>query len=254
MNELELSDPDIIKIIKNAFSYTDTIRVDAGKDSLTIFGVDDVGSTYTELILNKDAFSKYDIRSKTGVTVSLNGFKKILEIASSEWLTKFRSLIMSFHRSHINFKIKGEVASSEEKLLNIPTGIIEPPPLPNFAKAATCESDVTRDFRLGFTVFKPDKTKSMESIIVSIEIPDEGNYIEFKPSDPTIRASVRLKGETRDSARTATSVSSLDSMSKVVELEAIKKLKISLIDKGSINFFYQFEKGELNYIATSMEF
>lgn len=247
MNKLKLIDTDVIKILNKSLPDLDTIRLEAKKDYLKIFGVDTASVLFLELIINKNAFDRYEIASEKGISISLEEFKRILEIALSGSLTEFQSLSISFMNTYIDVRIEGRYSKFHEKLPHIPTGISEPPPyLPNFNNAPLCESrDAIKDFRLVSTRYNP----SRGSAIVLIEISDVKKCIEFKPSDPVIQSSSSINGDTRGSGKTATSSYVLDNVSKVADLDAIKKLTICLINEGNIKFSYSFNNGELSYIA-----
>lgn len=254
MTTIEISDLDIIKIIVYAFSdIYDTVRVEATKDYFKIFGVDESKTIYAELELNKDAFASYDFSTESYISVDCKEFTKKIGLASSPLLTEFESTTISFQERDLIITIYGRRTTINEKIPNIPTGIKEAPPLPDFSQASKCLTDVTPDIRLAFMLF--GKTKEGEEVspsLIQIKIDESRKNIKFKPIDPISSTVFELKGKTIGEGKTYVSSYSLNHISRVGERKSLNELEISVINEGNIKFSYFFDVGKLTYIVAKM--
>ncbi len=252
MNKLSISDQGIIKIIKNAFPHIfDTIRIEAKKKYFEIFGLDEAHLIFADLFLTKDAFSDFEVTYEEGISISYEDFKKVLEIASAGDLTGFESMLITMYKESVNFKIQGEVATINEDIYVIPTGITEKPSVADFSEAAFCELDILRDLRPGVRLFESSIDTEQ---IVEIIINARENTLEFKSQEPLSHKSFKHKGKTKGSGKTATKIYTLDNVTKVAEMEPIKKLNVWLINNGNIKFSYLLDQGNVDYVVVSTVF
>jgi len=246
LNEVTISDLNLLRIMSRAFDGLDTVRVQLVEEGLRIFGINKASTAYYNMFIQIS--SLFDIERK-GVTVSTNSFSTLLELALSGYLTEFEKLSLSIeNNSHAVFTIAGRHTEMKETLIHVPSGIkAEPPQIKtiDFSKAAICKIKSPKDYRLVYKHF--EAIRSFVSDIEPIEISIVSEGAEFKPFRQAQRLH-RLKGESTGDAESLISLPNIKLTSEVADIGGVKVLEIYVLKEALMKFKYSFDLGFLEYI------
>ncbi len=78
MNEVTISDLNILRIMSRAFDGLDTVRVQLVEKGLRIFGINKASTAYYNMFIQTPSLINIE---KRGVTVSTDSFSSLLELA-----------------------------------------------------------------------------------------------------------------------------------------------------------------------------
>lgn len=247
MNEVTISDLNILRIMSRAFDGLDTVRVQLVEKGLRIFGINKASTAYYNMFIQTP--SVIDIE-KGGVAVSTDSFNSLLKLARSEHLADFEKLSLSIeNNSHAIFTIVGKHTELKETLIHVPSGIKSDPPqikTIDFSKAATCKiKSPPKDYRLVYDHY--EAIGSFVNNIEPIEIAIISDGAEFKPFRQTQRLH-KLKGESVGKAKSLISLPNIKLTSEVADLSGVKTLEIYVLKDALMKFKYTFNSGFLEYI------
>jgi len=234
--------------MSKAFDGLDEVRIQVVAEGVRIFGINKVSTAYYNMFI--PVSSLYGIE-ESGVTVSTKSFSSLLNLALSEYLTKFKKLSLSIsNNSHAFFTITGEYTKIEETLIHVPSGIkTEPPQVRtlDFSKAAVSKVKSPKDYKLVYKHF--DTIQSFVNDVEPIEIAIVSDGVEFKPLRRTQHLH-KLEGKSTGEAKSLISLPNIKLTSEVAELAGINGLEIYVINDASMKFKYRFNSGFLEYVVS----
>jgi len=246
LNEVTISDLNILRIMSQAFDGLDTVRVQLVEKGLRIFGIDKASTAYYNMFIQTPSLTDIE---RGGVTISAASFSSLLELALSGYLTEFEKFSLTIeNNSHAIFTIMGKHTELKETLIHVPSGIRTDPPqikTIDFSKAATCKIKSPKDYRLVYKHF--EAIRSFVNNIEPIEIAVVSEGAEFKPFRQIQRLH-KLKGKSVGEAESLISLPNIKLTSEVADISGVKLLEIHVLKEALMKFKYTFDSGFLEYI------
>jgi len=246
MTNIEISNADTLKILYHAFPQDfETITIIAKENSFTIIGTDEIRNIAVKLQLETSKLTKYSFDSPVTFPVVTKDFDAFLKHSTSNYIPGKETIPikLNFQDDKMELSVISQNILSLRKIFSPDTrGIESLPPLPPFENEPSCNITNVSLLKLCSSVFEEVK----DQIILKID----SEKVTFS-SPSTNQTSFKINGEGHGTTSAALIHYSLDVVSQVSQLSAIKDLKISISEGGLTRFYYKFDDGNLWYVVTS---
>lgn len=253
MDSFEIRNQNLIRILNNAFPNSlEYLLFNVYPDSVEINGTDISKSFFCQLILNKNAFDKYNVKNSHILPIINKQFNSIFKSSALSILTS-PVLNIEFEDVNINVNIadgnKTNELNIKRQLRSVKIIKSELMGIPNISKfdgASFCVVSNLEYLKSVYNYF-PD--------INTIKLSIEDYSVTFKGIDELEgNSEVRIKGRINGLAKTNILTNHCRYASKVCDIGAIKQSKISISKAGIVLFSHVLENdnGILNYYLSSI--
>lgn len=242
MTNVEISNADTVRLMHHAFPQDifETITILTELESLRIIGVDKTSSIAAQIKLELSKLELYMYNSSIRLPVLTKDFGTHLGYSTSGFIPSYNPIKLTIQDTHMDLSIISQnIWSLQKVFLPIMEGIDSLPQLPSFDEEQSCIFTEIGLLRLCYSIFENFKKVNLNM---------DTNRIEF--SSPGADEVFEIRGEGHGNTSTILMPYTLDVVSHVWDLSSIKNIKISVSQGGLTQFYYTFEDGVLEYVAT----